>query len=532
MAHMLALDWDEHELRFVSATVKGARLKVRAAESRSLLREDSEDEGNDRSPLASAIQEVLSEQRAGRATVLVGLGRADIDMMELQLPPAKDTELPEMVANEVLRRSPQLAEDAIIDFVALNDNPEEPREVAAAICTSDKWQEFCAPCEEAGKSADRLVVRPFGLARFAKSAAEDQISALVVCRVGEEADLLVLADGHVRLARTVRLASHGDEHALWARLIGEIHRTLLIVPPRGNDQPPVDRICVVGHGAASHALAERLETETGITARVTDPLRWAEVPTRFPRDQADRFAPLMGMLLDEAAKSHLVDFLHPRRPPAPPDRRRQLALAGLVLAAIVGVLGFHVWDSLNELDMENERLAERVRELETSLKRAGRQRVLVQALEQWEASNVNWLDELRDFTLRFPSSRDAIVLHMTLTPNRNAGGEIDLNGLVRNPDIVLRMENAVRDSFHQIRSKRIQERDQDKNYAWHFESNVIIRPRTREQYVAHFLGQTPETEQTAGSRAASPTVPIAAVASEDKGPGNGSGDEQQKRDHE
>jgi hypothetical protein len=162
------------------------------------------------------------------------------------------------------------------------------------------------------------------------------------------------------------------------------------------------------------------------------------------------------------------------------------------------------------LDEQNTELSERLRDLDQSLKKARAKRQVVDSIEDWQVNNVNWLDELLDFTNRFPSSRDAVVLHMTLTPSRDGGGEIDLNGLVRDPAIVLRMENAVRDDHHQVRSKRIQEREQEKTYTWHFESNVNIRPRDREEYLAHFVGDDPSAEESPDGDVAD-TVPVTAV---------------------
>ena len=54
-------------------------------------------------------------------------------------------------------------------------------------------------------------------------------------------------------------------------------------------------------------------------------------------EHAGRFAPLLGLLVDEVAESpHGIDFLHPRRRPAPPNATRRNVLIGATVAAAVG----------------------------------------------------------------------------------------------------------------------------------------------------------------------------------------------------
>jgi hypothetical protein len=45
------------------------------------------------------------------------------------------------------------------------------------------------------------------------------------------------------------------------------------------------------------------------------------------------------MLLDEVrGGEHAIDFLHPRKPPQPKNRRRPLAMAGALIAAVPTLL--------------------------------------------------------------------------------------------------------------------------------------------------------------------------------------------------
>jgi hypothetical protein len=144
-----------------------------------------------------------------------------------------------------------------------------------------------------------------------------------------------------------------------------------------------------------------------------------------------------------------------------------------------------VWDTLATLDEQNDQLAQRLQDLDELVEHASHQEELVEEIRHWNATNVNWLDELRDFSLRFPPSRDAMVLRMSLNPGRTGGGLIDLQGVVRDPSVVLQMEHNVRDEFHEVRSNRVQERVQEKSHAWYFETSVVVAKRDQSQYMSH-----------------------------------------------
>jgi Tfp pilus assembly PilM family ATPase len=497
MSELLALDWDATEVRYVVATATGGRLKIRSVGLRTL--QPTED-SLDHSLVGAAIRDELSSQKPRRCKTLVALARNDVEILSLTLPAVKDAELAELVGHSVMRQSPALAEEGIVDFVTISDDPSQPRIVSAAICPAELRNRAFGICESGGITPARLLLRPYALAYWARKADESGHGvSLLVCRAGDDLDLAIVDDGKVTYSRTVRLPSHHEEAAIVAGLTAEIRRTLMVAPKQEGTPRPVERIVLFGNTPRLAALANQLREELSLQATVIDPLGSVASASEAARADSGAFAPLVGMLHDELKGSHAIDFLNPRRPPAPPDRRRQFIMAAAVLATIVAFGGWQVWDSLHELDLKNEELTTRLKELDQKWKKVSRKGSVVKTLDSWDAASVNWLDELRDFSARFPSSRDAVALHLVLSLSRDGGGEIKLNGLVRDPDIVLRMENGIRDDFHQLRIPRVQERELNKNYSWHFDSTVAVKPRTREQYAAHFRGDEP-TKKTNSSK--------------------------------
>jgi hypothetical protein len=109
----------------------------------------------------------------------------------------------------------------------------------------------------------------------------------------------------------------------------------------------------------------------------------------------------------------------------------------------------------------------------------------VVAIEEWLMADVVWLDELRDLSLRFPKPRDAVILRMTLSGKPTGGGAIELEGLVRDPSIVGQMESNLRDDYHEVRTKRVQESVQGANHTWKFDSSLVVGSRDKSKYQSH-----------------------------------------------
>jgi hypothetical protein len=52
------------------------------------------------------------------------------------------------------------------------------------------------------------------------------------------------------------------------------------------------------------------------------------------------------------------------------------------------------------------------------------------------------------------------------------------------------MGDQIRDSHHDVRSKRVSERTSSKDYPWQFETQITLRPRSVNQY----RGEDAQTE--------------------------------------
>ncbi len=146
-------------------------------------------------------------QISGKVTTLVGVGRDNVQIKLLSLPPAPPEELPDLVRFQAEREFTALGTDAALDFIPISGDAQTPNQVLALALSPAGMTEAREICEALGLETDRIEVRGCAAAAFASRAsgiAANEV-ALIVNPLTEEADLAVQADDKVILLRTVRL---------------------------------------------------------------------------------------------------------------------------------------------------------------------------------------------------------------------------------------------------------------------------------------------------------------------------------------
>ena len=92
---------------------------------------------------------------------------------------------------------------------------------------------------------------------------------------------------------------------------------------------------------------------------------------------------------------------------------------------------------------------------------------------------------LRYLSLRIPQPRGSVFFRMTLSARPTGGGAVEMEGLVRDPSIVGRMESQLRDEYHEINTRRVQESVQGKTNTWKFDSSLSVSRRSKDDYLAY-----------------------------------------------
>lgn len=502
MTHAIAIDWDSHEVRYVSANISGKRLTQVIAGNVDLP-PDAEGEGPP--DIGSLLATVVDKKQLKSARLLVSVPRGHVELLQLTLPPAKDEELPPLVANEAQRQTSTGPDDAVVDFLPLDRAGDGPRSVSAALLAAPYVVEMESQLAGTRNKPHSLLLRRPALVSLASRVAElEGVTTLLVSRTRSEVELSVVVEGRDVFSRYFRLPE-GNTDGLTDRLMAEITRTLTAAPQELIGPHGVEQVYIFGPPGEYDELLELLRGELEVQAEAVDAFAELDVaPGDIPADSS-KYASLLAMLMDEAHGSHAIDFLNPRRPPRQNNRWKVVAIGGGLAAAAALALGLHSWMTISQIKAENLELYAEVKTLDQSVKKAQAIGKRVEAIAAWRTREVNWLDELRDLSIRAPSQRDVVVGRMSMRPGQSTVGRIDLQGVMRDSNVLVKLETGIRDEYRTVRSRQIRERLSEEDFTWLFETSVTVARRKREAYVSH-LPNPPATESSAVSDGADEAV--------------------------
>ncbi len=389
----------------------------------------------------------------------------------------------------------------------------------------DRLAEIRRTCAAAGIKPNRMPLRPYASASLLGRMGSAGRTCLLVNRINDEVDLSVLVAGRAVFSRTVRVPEDQDEEQTADRILVEINRTLAVALQDQLGAGSIESVALFGTAEEHDPLAERIRQATGLPLDILDPIEMVEIPgDRLPQ-RTGRFAPLVGMLLDEArGDKHAIDFLHVKKTPAPPSRRRTVLLVAGLLAVAATVYYQFEQRKIDVLDARAAELRDEMDELKEEYRGNLRYAQVAGAVNAWDTRRINWLDEMRDLALRLPPERDVVLSRMSLAETSGGSGSISYYARARQPEVVLDMERAFRfvpegyrewnyhprdpdrhDLLHTIRSQRLSERMEGGEYTWTFEAKIGVKPRSKSLYLpvenaqevsAQTASSTPSPEPT------------------------------------
>ncbi|MBL7042975.1 MAG: hypothetical protein ISR77_30365 [Pirellulaceae bacterium] len=469
MPRLLALEWDAREARLAVGRTGGKGVIVDLAMSIDLgPAEEAPGE-----TVGERLAAVLTEKGVGNCETLVAVPRGKTELRVLQTPPAPDDELPEMVRFQALQQFSSLREDWPLDFVRLDSGDEEQTSILAAALSPQVVQEIQESCAVCQSPARKLVLRPFATASLFKRRGDDGRCRLLVELLSEEVDLTVLVDGQVVFLRSVRLSADDLSMAL----VGEIRRTIAAAQNQLGEHR-IEAVSLVGNEGEYAELCEGLAERLDLDVQLFDPFAGTDVSSDLRKDMPShpgRYAALLGMLHDEATGiAHRIDFLNPRRKPAPPDPRRRYALLGAVAAALLMMLIGTIWWGLRSYDKKIEALEAQSKGLEKTVAAAEEVRSQVEEIDGFATGDITWLDELYDLSNEFLPTEQAIVDQATLSSRTGGGGQIALKGHVTDHNLAEDLEKSLREVWPEVNGAPPQPDDREKVYPWRIEMGIVV----------------------------------------------------------
>ena len=443
VAKFLAIDWDETECRYAVATLQNEKIAIRDVGIVPVVSVD-DDLRSSLDTLSTALYSLCKEEKIGSCPLLISLGRNEVEWVQQKLPPCKESEIPLLLKNQVLREVSGSTEADPMDYLVLESSYEGHRVLALTISQAFR-RSLTRTFRSLGHPPVRIGFRAGNVAELVLHNPEllegdPAAPRLVVDVVGNDVDLIIIAGdattgGRISAIRSFRLPAE-DQHK---NLADEIERTLTI-GLEGGTPLSIQHVVLFGDGTETE-LPEYL-SQNGLSVQFLNPFTLPNVSVSKSVSDPEKFAPLIGSLLIQSQKiKPVIDFLHPKEAPKPINYARPALAAFLLLGIICGGLYYGNQGAVSGLEAklaettaEHQQVASELQQLYQSWRVLG-------ATVAWESQNVVWLDVLKDLSIVLPDSTDLVVTHMTfrtgpITNNPRSAGTIELHGFARDPSVL------------------------------------------------------------------------------------------------
>ncbi len=448
MAKLLAIEWDEREVRVAVASPRGGEVVVDEAFAIDIAAISAADSEDDSHAVGQRVAEVLSQRGLTGSDALVGLGRTSIELRSISLPPAPPEELPDMVRFQAMQAFTSIGEDWPLDFVELGAQ-DESLNVLAAVVSPQQVAQIMQVCAASELKVRSLVLRPFAATSLLN---RGQVlsatgNALILDLLADAVDLTAVSQGQVVFMRTVRLPASEDRNLQARALAGEARRTIAAAQAQMSGQR-IEQVILCG-GPTEHAeLVQAMGEALALDVTLFDPFQAVRLAPALERQlppDPGRYAPLLGMLADEAAGvRHAIDFLNPRRRPvARSNRRRNMLIAG-GSAAVAAVIVLGVWGGLRRLDGQIATLTEKGQELDKQVTAAEALVERANSIAEFTDKDVTWLDEVREMAILMPDADHVMLRDVQLATPLKRGAVMTLGGNAKTPEAIEQFENSLR----------------------------------------------------------------------------------------
>jgi len=449
---ILAVDWDQRELRVVHARIRKEKVRVEDLFAVSIPEHVNV---SDADVMGRLLRQALDQEQISCRRVIVDIPRDQAVLNTLSLPPVSISDLAGMVELRVGKALPFPISEAVIDFALPPDGERggEPQEVLAAAVRTEAVDFYRQVCQKAGLRLERIGLRPYAtkvaIRAFLGSGIPQRVLVVDIGPTLTEID--VLRGGQLAFSRAASVfvppdgtapvpmiqpepvqtegpASADDEAevsvvpfgaqagpgprgvtAVVADLMVEVTRS--IGAYRGTD-PGADMDCAVVAGATGieETLAEAIHRRFGINCETYNPSAWFNGDAERGAT-ACGFSASLGLMLGHAVEGRRhFDFLHPKKQEMPGQARLKkvpVATAAVVLF-VVAYVAFYLQSPAKQfaerrrLEAEIEIVKDDIRENKDFVR-------MVEAARAFEREEVVWIDELNSLVALLPDSKKVVL---------------------------------------------------------------------------------------------------------------------------
>lgn len=472
MARLIAIDWDRIEARMIVARTQGDGLVVDR-----VLAVPLQLEGQENAPenLEQELAKALGTDGLPKGQTLMAIGRSQIELRSMKLPPSPDDELPEMVRFQALREFSSLKPDSPLDFLPLGDAGSEPGEVMAAAISTELATQIHGAITSQGHEPLRTVMRPCSTASLAirRVAGIRGAITLIIAQQSDSAELVVTKDGIAVFSRSFRMPIDWHPGETGEPLVGEVRRTIAAAQNQLGGMK-IEQIVLFGTEAEHDGLRRRLQDRTNLNVELLDPFDSVRMSDPKPK-QPERYAALLGMLQDEASGvAPVIDFSNPRKKPEAESNRRQTVLYAALAATLLLGICFLIWMQFNKLERQVSQLKSGINKYNRENKKLEFDSQLFKTLDTWKKADRNWLDELVHLSSSENLTADDFRLESLNASSRDGyRGTIDIQGRAKDLDAQQRLQIELDDETHDVEPGRSWNEKDDDRYPKAF--TTIIR---------------------------------------------------------
>jgi Tfp pilus assembly PilM family ATPase len=429
--------------------------------------------------IGEKLKEAVSQHGLSRCEAVVVLSRSQSELREIELPPAPDDELPDMVMFKAKSDFASFNDRWLLDYVSLDDDETQPRKVLASAIAPEVSRRVEKIIEPSGLKLKQLVLRPFAIMDLIQQKTSDGKSRLVVNPGDNFTDIVVTKGAQTVSTRSIRIPAGRTADQRSQQLISEVRRTIAS-SRRQLGTAKIDGLVLLDDEKPNRHLVGNLGERLGIDIDVVNPFdglhRIGQAKDAI--DSPWKFTPLLGSLAHHGSE-HVpaIDFLNPtRKEEVVVDRSRYWLYGSFAALAAAATIMFG-WLILRQQKADIAHLEQKHIDLLKMNEDNGVEKILgrVGTIDDWEKENVSWLHELDEMSKLFLTADEVMVSRLDAAIRRG-GPSIEVAGKIVSTKEDSELFGSLESRPYKVVPNK-SERSEDKDYPYTFGSSLMIERR-------------------------------------------------------
>lgn len=435
---LLAIDWDQKDLRLAMVMSKGDGVELLKAVSvpipQDVVMQDAES-------LGAFLREAMRQSHISAKSAIMNIPREHVVLNTLNLPPTPFEEMPALVQFQIVKELPFSADQATVDFaVCGHHDPKSPCSVLVAAVRHDDLEFYRKVAREAGFSIERIGLRPYAnLLSVLSSMPDVRDKSLLIVEVGPHlSEIDVVQSGALTFSRAASVSlpefdKLATDNIIDSRITstpianlqpdessGEAVKQLMVDVIRSfeayratTSSVKIEQVVVCGATGIEAELAESLAARFGVRAELFSPEGALDLPEQRAKELRG-FSAVLGLAMGQGQeKIETFDFLNPKKPIS--KRKLRMKKVPVAIATAVFLIGAAFTFHLRFVKPEQDKLDKLMSSIRRDQKREKPIKAFtnqVEALENWVQSEQYWPEVLVALTNAFPPEREAYVTRL------------------------------------------------------------------------------------------------------------------------